>query len=47
MSPSMQMAAPDSWFSHLALETNPKANKNTWLEQVGTLTIGMRRRQRP
>lgn len=28
-------AAPDSWFSHLAIECNPKANKNTWLEPVG------------
>lgn len=27
-------AAPDSWFSHLAVETNPKTNKNTWLEPV-------------
>ena len=27
-------AAPDSWFSHLAIETNPKTNKNTWLEPV-------------
>lgn len=23
-------AAPDSWFSHLAIECNPKENKNTW-----------------
>ncbi len=27
-------AAPDSWFSHLAIETNPQVSKNTWLEQV-------------
>ena len=27
-------AAPDSWFSHLAIECNPKDNKNTWLEPV-------------
>jgi len=27
-------AAPDSWFSHLAIETNPQISKNTWLEPV-------------
>lgn len=27
-------AAPDSWFSHLAIECNPQANQNTWLEPV-------------
>ncbi len=27
-------AAPDSWFSHLAIETNPQINKNSWLEPV-------------
>lgn len=27
-------AAPDSWFSHLAIECKPDANKNTWLEAV-------------
>jgi 4-carboxymuconolactone decarboxylase len=27
-------AAPNSWFSHLAIETNPKDSKNTWLEPV-------------
>lgn len=27
-------AAPDNWFSHLAIETNPTVNKNTWLEPV-------------
>lgn len=27
-------AAPDSWFSHLAIETNSQTNKNTWLEKV-------------
>lgn len=27
-------AAPDSWFSHLAVECNPKANQNTWLGEV-------------
>lgn len=27
-------AAPDSWFSHLAIECNPLTNKNTWLEPV-------------
>ena len=27
-------AAPDSWFSHLAIETNPEESKTTWLEAV-------------
>ena len=27
-------AAPDSWFSHLAIISNPQINKNTWLEPV-------------
>ena len=27
-------AAPDSWFSHLAVECNSGTNKNTWLEPV-------------
>lgn len=27
-------AAPDEWFSHLAIEGNPNTNKNTWLEPV-------------
>ena len=27
-------AAPDSWFAHLAVETNPQTNKNIWLERV-------------
>ena len=27
-------AAPDSWFSHLAIECNPQTNHNTWLESV-------------
>ena len=27
-------AAPDSWFSHLAVECNPQTNENTWLEAV-------------
>lgn len=27
-------AAPDSWFSHLAVECNPDTNKNTWFEPV-------------
>ena len=27
-------AAPDSWFSHIAVETNPDFNVNTWLEPV-------------
>lgn len=27
-------AAPDSWFSHLAIECNPQTNKNTWLEPI-------------
>lgn len=27
-------AAPDSWFSHLAIETNSHNNENTWLEEV-------------
>lgn len=27
-------AAPDSWFSHIAIECNPQTNQNTWLEPV-------------
>ena len=27
-------ASPDSWFSHLAIECNPKNNKTTWLAPV-------------
>jgi len=27
-------AAPDRWFSHLAIACNPKINKNTWFEPV-------------
>lgn len=27
-------AAPDSWFSHLAVECNPQSNKNSWFEAV-------------
>jgi len=27
-------AAPDSWFSHLAIACNPQTNKNLWLEPV-------------
>ncbi|MDO5582294.1 MAG: carboxymuconolactone decarboxylase family protein [Planctomycetia bacterium] len=27
-------AAPDHWFSHLAVECNPQTNKNFWLEPV-------------
>ena len=27
-------AAPDSWFSHLAITTNPQTNENNWLEAV-------------
>ena len=27
-------AAPDSWFSHLAIIGNPQTNQNTWLEPV-------------
>lgn len=27
-------AAPDSWFSHLAIETNPQTNQAVWLEKV-------------
>lgn len=27
-------AAPDSWFSHLAVECNPQTNKTTWLGPV-------------
>lgn len=27
-------AAPDSWFSHLAVGSDPDTNKNTWLEPV-------------
>lgn len=30
----MAVAGPDSWFSHLAVETNLQANKNTWLEPI-------------
>lgn len=29
-----QGAAPDSWFSHLAIGCNPQTNKNIWLERV-------------
>lgn len=27
-------AAPDAWFSHLAIECNPQTNRNTWLDPV-------------
>lgn len=27
-------AAPDSWFSHLAIACNPQTNENKWLEPV-------------
>ncbi len=27
-------AAPDNWFSHIAVECNPQTNKNTWYERV-------------
>ncbi len=27
-------AAPDSWFSHLAIECNPQTNKTSWLDPV-------------
>ncbi len=27
-------AAPDSWFSHLAIACNPQTNENRWLEPV-------------
>ncbi|MCC8145978.1 MAG: cupin domain-containing protein [Bacteroidales bacterium] len=27
-------AAPDEWFSHLAVACNPQTNENTWLEPV-------------
>jgi 4-carboxymuconolactone decarboxylase len=27
-------AAPDSWFSHIAINPKPETNKNTWLEPV-------------
>lgn len=27
-------AAPDSWFSHLAITCNPQTNQNNWLEPV-------------
>ncbi|MCC8153910.1 MAG: hypothetical protein LIP01_06655 [Tannerellaceae bacterium] len=27
-------AAPDSWFSHLAIACNPGTNENIWLEPV-------------
>lgn len=29
-------AAPDSWFSHLAIECNPETNKNSWFEPPST-----------
>ena len=37
-------AAPDRWFSHLAIECNPQTNKTTWLdpvndEQYSTATV--------
>lgn len=28
-------AAPDEWFSHLAIACNPQINENIWLEPVG------------
>ena len=27
-------AAPDSWFSHIAVECNPQTNRNSWYEAV-------------
>ena len=33
-------AAPDSWFSHLAIECNPQMNKNTWLGPVSDAEYG-------
>lgn len=27
-------AAPDSWFSHIAVECNPRTNMNNWFEAV-------------
>ena len=33
-------AAPDSWFSHIAIECNPQTNKNTWLEPVSDEEYG-------
>lgn len=27
-------AAPDNWFSHLAIACNPQTNQNNWLEPV-------------
>ena len=27
-------AAPDSWFSHLAIECNPQTNSNAWFDPV-------------
>lgn len=27
-------AAPESWFSHIAVECNPEKNKNSWFEPV-------------
>lgn len=27
-------AAPDSWFSHIGITTNPQTNENRWLEPV-------------
>ncbi|WP_084681533.1 cupin domain-containing protein [Chryseobacterium soli] len=27
-------AAPDSWFSHIAITANPQTNENQWLEPV-------------
>lgn len=33
-------AAPDSWFSHLAIECNPQTNRNTWLDPVDDKQYG-------
>ena len=33
-------ATPDSWFSHLAISTNPQTSKTTWLEPVNDEEYG-------
>ena len=40
-------AAPDSWFSHLAVECNPQTNVNTWLEPVDDAQYAVATASRP
>lgn len=40
-------AAPDSWFSHLAVECNPATNVNTWLEPVDDVQYDAATASRP